>query len=232
MLVTAKKSISEIGEKLKKQAVFMAGIVVLLWIIEILDRIVPLDIEALGIRPRSLIGLVGIPFAPLLHDGFFHLAGNSIALFTLGWVVLLGGMESFLRVTLLVAIVAGIGTWLFGAGNSIHIGASGVIYGYMAFLLLRGFFEKSLRWVMVALIVGFTLYGFVDFSIGSAPGHGNRATNISWSGHLFGFAGGILAAWLFYYRPNHPSVPHRINLTSKPIAPVRDSVLSWFTKRH
>ena len=100
--------------------------------------------------------------------------------------------QSESRVTVVVALCSGIGTWLFG-GDGVHIGSSGIIYGYFAFLLLRGFFEKSLRWVMVALIVGFTLYGMLDFT-----GGGNR--EISWCGHLFGFAGGALAAWLFFYR--------------------------------
>lgn len=231
MLSAAKRSIGEIGEKLRRQAFFMAGIVLLLWGIEIVDRIIPPDLEALGIRPRQLLGLPGIVLAPFLHDGFPHLSGNSIALFTLGWVVLLGGMRAFLRVTALVAAVAGIGTWLFGSGGSIHIGASGVVYGYMAFLLLRGFFEKSLRWVMVAVIVGFTLYGFVDFGIGGGADAGNRATNISWSGHLFGFLGGILAAWLFHYLPRQAAA-RRFDIPARPVAPARGSVLSWFTKRH
>ncbi|MGK0186951.1 MAG: membrane associated rhomboid family serine protease [Verrucomicrobiales bacterium] len=230
MLGAAKKSIGEIGEKLKKQALFMAGIVVALWVIEIVDRIIPLDLESLGIRPRQLFGVIGIACAPFLHDGFLHLIGNSVALFCLGWVVLLGGMQSFLRVTALIALVSGFGTWLFGAANTVHIGVSGVIYGYMAFLLLRGFFEKSLRWVMVALIVGFTLYGFVDFSIGGNSSGGNGAANISWSGHLSGFIGGILAAWLFYYRPPN-SLPPTIEPTSIPAASIRNSILSWFIKR-
>lgn len=229
MLGAAKKSINEIGEKLKKQALFMAGIVVSLWIIEIVDCIIPPDLESLGIRPRQPLGLIGIVCAPFLHDGFLHLIGNSVALFCLGWVVLLGGMQSFLRVTALVAVVAGLGTWLFGAAGSIHIGASGVVYGYMAFLLLRGFFEKSLRWVVVALLVGFTLYGFVDFSVGGEAADINGAARISWSGHLSGFVGGILAAWLFYYRPRNLT-PTSVQVSSPAPSSIRNAILAWLMK--
>lgn len=160
------------------------------------------------------------------------MTGNSIALFFFGWVILLGGTHSFLRVTALIAIIAGMGTWMFGASNSIHIGASGIAFGYMAFLLLRGFFEKSLRWVMVALMVAFVIYGFVDLGFSSTTENDNRVVNISWSGHLSGFAGGIIAAWIFYYRPrNSPSAQTQI--AKKPLpSPIVSAIIAWFSKRH
>ncbi|MCB1097057.1 MAG: rhomboid family intramembrane serine protease [Verrucomicrobiae bacterium] len=232
MLGAAKKSINEIGERLKKQALFMASIVGFLWVIEIVDSLAPFDFESLGIRPRQFLGLVGILFAPFLHDGVGHLAGNSIGLFFFGWIILLGGTQSFLRVTALIAVIAGMGTWLFGASRSIHIGASGIVFGYMAFLLLRGFFEKSLRWVMVALIVAFVIYGFVDLGFNSTAENNNGAVNISWSGHLSGFAGGIIAAWIFYYRPRN-SPYAQTQITRKPApSPVVSAILAWFSKRH
>ena len=193
MFTQTKENLARMGIRLKQQALFMAGIVAVLWGIEIIDIIIPFELESLGIRPRKSLGLIGIVCAPFLHDGFMHLAGNSFMLFFLGWVVLWGGTPLFLRVTAVVALSSGLGTWALG-GSSIHIGSSGVIYGYLSFLLLRGFFEKSLRWVMVALIVGFTLYGMLDFT-------GGGDTGISWAGHIFGFAGGALAAWFFFYRP-------------------------------
>jgi membrane associated rhomboid family serine protease len=230
MLGAAKKSLNEIGERLKKQALFMGGVVASLWVIEIIDSLAPFDFESLGIRPRKLLGLVGILFAPFLHDGLRHLTGNSIGLFFFGWVVLLGGTQSFLRVTALIAIIAGMGTWMFGASNSIHIGASGIVFGYMAFLLLRGFFEKSLRWVMVALIVAFVIYGFVDLGFSSTTKNGNGAVNISWSGHLSGFAGGIIAAWIFYYRPRNLS-SSQLPITTRPTpSPIVSTILAWFSK--
>ncbi|MDA0813851.1 MAG: rhomboid family intramembrane serine protease [Verrucomicrobia bacterium] len=232
MLGAAKKSINEIGERLKMQALIMAGIVACIWMVEIIDSLAPFDFESLGIRPRQLLGMVGIVFAPFLHDSIGHLAGNSIGLFFFGWVILLGGTPSFIRVTALIAIIAGMGTWVFGAGNSIHIGASGIVFGYMAFLLLRGFFEKSLRWVIVALIVAFVIYGFVDLGLSSTAENDNGAVNISWSGHLSGFAGGIIAAWIFYYRPrNFPYAQKQIAKKPTP-SPIVSAILTWFSKRH
>jgi membrane associated rhomboid family serine protease len=200
MLSLAKESLTRMGETLKQQALFMAGIVAILWAVEIVDMILPFDFDSLGIRPRSIGGLIGIPLAPLLHGDFWHLFWNSLMLFFLGWVVLWGGRTLFFRVSGVAVLTSGLGTWLMGSDESIHIGSSGVIYGYLSFLLLRGFFEKSLRWVIVALIVGFTLYGMLDFT-----GGGDR--EISWSGHISGFAGGALAAWLFFYRPRIAKLP-------------------------
>ena len=172
--------------------------------------------------------------APLAIEGLmaFFLEATFVGLFFFGWVILLGGTQSFIRVTALIAIIAGMGTWMFGASNSIHIGASGIVFGYMAFLLLRGFFEKSLRWVMVALIVAFVIYGFVDLGFSSSAENDNGAVNISWSGHLSGFAGGIIPAWIFYYRPRNSPYAQK-QITKKPTpSPIVSAILTWFSKRH
>ncbi|MEO1636442.1 MAG: rhomboid family intramembrane serine protease [Cyanobacteria bacterium J06631_9] len=168
----------------------LAIIVVGLWLIEIVDQSVfSGGLDGLGIRPRDPSGLWGILFAPFLHGNFAHLISNTVPFVTLSWLIMLRATEDWLVVTLISAVVGGLGTWLLGAPSSVHIGASGVIFGYFGFLLLRGYFERSLVAIAFSVLV-FFLYGSILWGVlpplDGAP--------ISWEGHLFGFIGGVLAA--------------------------------------
>ncbi|MEL7511789.1 MAG: rhomboid family intramembrane serine protease [Cyanobacteria bacterium J06554_3] len=168
----------------------LALIVVGLWLIEIVDQSVfSGGLDGLGIRPRDPSGLWGILFAPFLHGNFAHLISNTVPFVTLSWLIMLRATEDWLVVTLISAVVGGLGTWLLGAPSSVHIGASGVIFGYFGFLLLRGYFERSLVAIAFSVLV-FFLYGSILWGVlpplDGAP--------ISWEGHLFGFIGGVLAA--------------------------------------
>jgi len=177
----------------KTQITVLLGLVVLLWAIEAVDVFVfrgALD-QWFGIRPRSLSGLWGILFAPFLHGSFSHLLANTVPLVTLGWLVMLRRTSDWLSVSVVAAVCSGLGTWLIGAPFSTHIGASGVIFGYFGFLLLRGYFERSFVAIAFSMLVTF-LYGGII--LGTLPFF--NAPNISWEGHLFGFLGGALAAWL------------------------------------
>ncbi|GAA4839154.1 rhomboid family intramembrane serine protease [Saccharopolyspora rosea] len=147
-----------------------------------------LDLDQYGIRPRDVDGLEGVLFAPLLHAGWPHLISNTLPFLVLGWLVLAGGLRQFVAVTATVWFVGGLGTWLVGAPG-VHIGASGVIFGWMVFLLVRGFFQRSAAQVLVALVLFFYWGGMLWGVLPGQPG-------ISWEGHLFGAAGGLLAAWL------------------------------------
>jgi len=177
-----------------KELLRNAGIVLLfaavLWVLETVDQLL-LDggLDAYGVRPRSVAGLKGLILAPFLHAGFTHLASNSIPLIVLGWFVTLRGRRRFLLVSLGVTILGGAGTWLIGAPDSVHIGASGMIFGYLGFLLGSGIFERSLKAILLALAASL-LYGGLIFGV--LPGN----EGISWEGHLFGFAGGVLLARL------------------------------------
>ena len=177
----------------KTQITVLLGLVVLLWVIESVDVFVfrgALD-QWFGIKPRSLFGLWGVLFAPFLHGSFSHLLANTVPLVTLGWLVMLRRTSDWLSVSIVAAICSGLGTWLIGAPFSTHIGASGVIFGYFGFLLLRGYFERSFVAIAFSLLVTF-LYGGII--LGTLPFF--NAPNVSWEGHLFGFLGGALAAWL------------------------------------
>lgn len=182
------------GREIKRQAMTLGVIVAIFWLVEILDWIFfHGSLDTLGVRPRSLIGLRGILFAPFLHANLGHLLANTFPFLILGWFVLVRRERDFVVVSVIAAVVSGLGIWLIGPSRSIHIGASGIIFGYFGYLLLRGYFERSLSSVLWSVLVVF-LYGGMLFGV--IP----RAAGVSWQAHLFGFIGGGLAAYLLVNR--------------------------------
>ncbi len=180
----------EIVDELKTQIAILATLVAIMWGLEILDQsIFRYGLDSLGILPRQAIGLRGILFAPFLHGGFGHLAANTVPFLILGWLIMAQSIADFAIVSIICMLVGGFGTWIFGA-NGLHIGASGVVFGYLGFLLARGYFDRRLSSGAIALLVGST-YGTILLS-GILP----SARGISWEGHLFGFLAGIIAAKL------------------------------------
>jgi membrane associated rhomboid family serine protease len=179
-----------ITRELKTQGTILGGLVGVMWALEIVDLALGGALNSFGIRPHSLIGLRGIFFAPFLHGNFAHLIANTIPFLVLGWFVMLQETSDFFLVSAIAMLVGGLGTWLFGSANSVHIGASGVIFGYLGFLLARGYYERNIPSIFLAIIVG-VFYG------GAIWGVLPTQAGISWEGHLFGFIGGILAARLF-----------------------------------
>lgn len=169
-------------------AMYTGGFVLLLWVVEIIDVASGSRVETAGINPRTSDGLWGILFAPMLHDDWAHLAANSVPLLVLGFLVLLSGIGRGLAATGIIWIVAGVGTWLIGGGYSNHIGASSLVFGFLAYLLVRGFFTRNLGQLAIGVVV-FLLYGSALWGVlPSTPG-------VSWQGHLFGAVGGVVAAW-------------------------------------
>ena len=187
-----------------RHAKILGGIVVLLWAIEIVDTLLGHRLELYGVQPRTLVGLRNILFAPFLHRGFFHLLANTIPFLLLGWFVMLRSVHEFFYVSFVAALVSGLGAWLFGAAHTIHLGISGVIFGYMGFLLLRSYFEQSAQ-ALVLAIVAFFLFGGILWGV--LP----LQPDISWLGHLFGFIGGGLAAYhLTGGKRNWPKVNRKL----------------------
>lgn len=162
--------------------------IAIFWIIEILDRFVfQGSLDLYGIQPQSPIGLRGLLFAPFLHGGFGHLMANTIPFLTLGWLTMIQETSDFFIVSFFSALIGGAGVWLFGSPNSVHIGASILIYGYLGFLLLRGYFQKNVPSIALSIIVAVFYGGFIWGVFPSQMG-------VSWQGHLFGFIGGAIAA--------------------------------------
>ena len=179
--------------ELKTQVTILGGFVAFMWLIELVDILVFRQaLNIYGILPRQIIGLRGIVFAPFLHGGLAHLIANSLPFLILGWFVMLQETSDFFVVTGITMLVSGLGVWLFGSPG-LHIGASGVIFGYLGFLLLRGYFERNIPSILLSLIVG-VLYGSTIWGV--LP----LQQGISWEGHLFGFIGGVVAARLLTRR--------------------------------
>lgn len=172
----------------------LAGLVILLfigsmYIVEIADSACRQCLDAEGIRPQQRDGLLGVLVAPMLHGGWAHLWANTLPLLVLGFLILLSGVGRWLGVTAVVWILGGLGTWVIGAGG-VHIGASGLVFGWLTYLLVRGFFARDPWQVLVGVVV-FLLYGGILWGVlPSAPG-------ISWEGHLCGALAGVLAGWWF-----------------------------------
>ncbi|MGH3800136.1 MAG: rhomboid family intramembrane serine protease [Pseudonocardiaceae bacterium] len=160
----------------------------LLYLTEAVDTVLHGALDAEGIWPRQLDGLDGILWAPLLHDGWQHLAANTVPVLVLGFFALAGGIGQFIAVTAAIWLVGGVGTWLAGSPG-VHLGASVLVFGWLVFLLARGFFARSLMQILLAVVL-FGVWGSVLWGV--LPG----AVGISWEGHLFGAVGGLLAARL------------------------------------
>ncbi len=181
---------NNLSREVKTQITILGSFVGIFWLTELIDIfLLKGRLNQYGIQPHSLIGLRGILFAPFLHGDLPHLISNTIPFLVLGWLVMLQETSDFWIVTILTMIVGGLGVWLFAAPTSIHIGASILIFGYLGFLLLRGYFQRNFLSIFLSVLVAFLYGGLVLGVLPTAPG-------ISWQGHLFGFLGGILAAKL------------------------------------
>lgn len=174
----------------------VAGMSALMWVSEVVDQVVG-GLDALGIEPRSVDGLSGVALAPFLHAGFAHLAANTVPFLVLGALIALSGLRRVVAVTLIVTFVSGIGTWLVAPSSTLHLGASGVVFGYAAYLVARGLFDRRWHYLITGLLVAL-LYG-TTLLFGLLP-----RTGISWQGHLFGALGGLLAARLLARRSAAP----------------------------
>jgi len=163
--------------------------VALLWLLEFLDRELHLSLQLLGVYPRTLSGLAGILFGPLIHGSWNHLLSNSFALLILGSALRYGYPRSANRVLLLVWLLSGIGVWCLGRG-SYHFGASGLTHGMMFFIFTSGILRRDQLSIALALIA-FFLFGSMVWSI--FP----QEPDISFESHFFGAASGVLAAFLF-----------------------------------
>ncbi|MBF6171734.1 rhomboid family intramembrane serine protease [Nocardia blacklockiae] len=165
------------------------GFVALLYAVEGIDVASGERLEQEGVRPRSSEGLLGILFAPLLHDNWAHLIGNTLPVLVLGLLTLLTGIGRGLAATAIVWLIGGLGTWLTGDPRSVHIGASVLVFGWLTYLVSRGFFARNLWQILIGLVVGL-LYGSILWGV--LPGQ----PGISWQGHLFGAVGGLVAGWV------------------------------------
>lgn len=173
--------------------VVVAAMLGVMWGTEVIDALPGVALDGWGIRPRTARGLFGIVFAPFLHAGFGHLIANTIPFAILGAVIGLEGTRQIAEVTATVALVSGAGVWLLGASNSVHLGASGVVFGFITYLVTRGWFARKPLWILGGVVIAAIYGGTVLWGV--VP-----TGRMSWLGHLFGAVGGVAAAWTMHGR--------------------------------
>lgn len=185
----------------------IVGTTVVLWLIEFVDTIVLDDhLQGGGIHPRRLDGLDGVLWAPILHLGFGHVLANTIPFVLLGLLVMSHGRVRWVQVCVGVALLGGVLTWVFARSGN-HIGASGVVFGLLGYLVAGAFTARSVKAVWTGMIALF-LYGGLLWGILPSPG-------ISWEGHLFGLVAGAVMAFALgaperSERPARPTAARRL----------------------
>ncbi|MEX3900363.1 rhomboid family intramembrane serine protease [Paraburkholderia sp. BR10954] len=176
-------------EKLKSRVVLIALFVGSMWAVFFLSVALPfLHLDEHGVVPRTFGGSQGILFAPWLHASVGHIAANTSGLVVLGWLCTWPHIGGFWRATIGAMLGAGLCAWLFGAPYSVHIGASGLVFGYAGYLVARGYYTRNLASILVALVVVGS-YG-LSLLFGVLPIY----PDVSWQSHIGGVIGGVLAA--------------------------------------
>jgi membrane associated rhomboid family serine protease len=175
--------------------VMLAG----MWILELLDQLSGHQLDQLGIHAREIDGMPEILTAPFLHAGWDHLISNSLPFLVLGFLVLLSGLARWLVASLIIIVISGLTAWFLTPANTIILGASGLIFGWMTYLLARGLWSRRLAQVVIAVLVLLVYGGLIWGVFPSGAG-------ISWQAHLGGAVAGVLAAWLLHRRASRQAV--------------------------
>jgi membrane associated rhomboid family serine protease len=180
--------------RLRDALVVMGVFLAVIWALQVFNWAdgYRLDTE-FGILPEHVSRLPEIFTAPFLHFSWQHIEGNSLPLFVLGVLAAYRSISRFLLVSLIVAVTSGMAVWLFQSSNELTVGASGLIFGYFGYVLIRGFFDRNLLDIGLGVVAGLLYWTILQVAIPGTPG-------VSWIGHLGGLVGGIAAAWLLRSR--------------------------------
>lgn len=163
------------------------GFVALIFVVEVFDTIVGGRLEENGVLPRDFSEWDNLIWYPFIHGEWEHVTSNAGPLLVLGFLASSGGIKQFFQITVVIWLTSALGIWVVGSDAS-HIGASGLVFGYLTFLLVRGVFARSALQILIAIVV-FAIYGYALWGV--LPGQ----PGVSWEAHLFGAIGGVLAAW-------------------------------------
>lgn len=172
-----------------------------MWFLEILDAALPGDLDQFGIESRDVDGLTGVAASPFLHADFAHLMANTVPFLILGSIVALRNPGRFWPIVITITVAGGFAVWLLGPSNTVTIGASGVVFGFLTYLITAGILTR--HWLDVVIAVG-VLFLYGGILIGALPF--GVSSGVSWLAHLTGAAAGVLAAFLFARQPD--SVVH------------------------
>jgi membrane associated rhomboid family serine protease len=196
--------------KFRDALIVMGAFLAVIWVLQLVNVTVGYRLDKdLGILPEHVSRLPEIFTAPFLHFSWQHIEGNSVPLFVLGVLAAYRSIPRFLLATLIITVTSGLAVWIFQSSNELTVGASGVIFGYFGYVLVRGFFDRNLVDIGVGLVAGVLYWTILQVAIPGTPG-------VSWIGHLGGLVGGVIAAWFLRTpptprreRPTGPPVPDR-----------------------
>lgn len=175
---------------LRRALTLWGTLIALMWLLLITDWILPAHLTAWGITPRTLDGLVpGLLAAPFLHAGAGHLISNMVPLAVMGTIAALRDWRGMWTALALALVASGIGVWLLSPAGSVTVGASGVVFGLFGYLLARGVVMRRIGDLLIALLL-VAVYGSMVWGVFPTQPH------ISWQAHLFGFLGGVVAAFM------------------------------------
>ena len=172
---------------MKKIITGPATLAILISVAFVVELILPWNFAWLGIRPRSLMGLTGIPVSPFLHANLKHLIANLLPLFIMGCFVSALAPKLYALRTLFLIFVSGFFTWMISS-SGVVIGASGLVFAYWSFLIANGFLNQKVRDVFIALVT-ILIYGALIFSLFQYQ------EGVSWAGHMSGFMAGVILAF-------------------------------------
>jgi membrane associated rhomboid family serine protease len=181
-------------------ALIMVLLLAGMWVLELLDQLSGNQLDQFGIHARDLDGMPEILSAPFLHAGWDHLMSNSLPFVVLGFLVLLSGLARWLVASLIIIVISGLTAWFLTPANTIILGASGLIFGWLTYLLARGLWSRRPAQVVIAVLVLLVYGGLIWGVFPSSAG-------ISWQAHLGGAIAGVLAAWLLHRRTSRQAVP-------------------------
>jgi membrane associated rhomboid family serine protease len=180
--------------KVRDAFVLVGGFVVLIWVLQVFNWADGYRLDTqFAIYPHNVTRLADIFTAPFLHLSWQHIEGNTLPLLVLGVLAAYRGIGKFLLVSLIVAVTSGLAVWFFQSSGEPTVGASGLIFGYFGYVLIRGFFDRNLVDIGIGVVAGVLYWTILQVAIPGTPG-------VSWIGHLGGLFGGVLAAWILRTR--------------------------------
>lgn len=187
------RSAEEVLVEARKALFVMVGFIAFIWAVQVANSAMHYKLVLdYGIEPRSVSRLPDIFSAPFLHFSYQHIEGNSGPLFVFGFLAAYRGVRKFLMVTLMIIIASGLAVWFF-QGKSVSAGASGLVFGYFAYVVVKGLFDRHLVDVLIGLVMALSFAYLVSEALPGTPG-------VSWLAHSGGAIGGILAGWVFRER--------------------------------
>jgi membrane associated rhomboid family serine protease len=198
----------------RKALFVMVGFLAILWIIQLVNAADRYQLTLdYGIRPHDIGTLPYILTAPFLHVSWTHIESNSGPLFIFGFLAAYRGVVRFLGLTALVIIVSGLTAWIWGSPITINVGASGVVFGYLGYILVRGFFDRRGIDILIGAVMALCFaYQFTVLL---------PQANIGWQAHIGGLAAGVAGGWIFHNRA--PVGRAAVGPTATPLAATRNS---------